>query len=359
MDGKGEPMSISAVQIRPFDQYASPSEYAALNRHTNRLRLEQLPDDPPVPLAETIQNLQNIPSFVDIKLWAAWNADQSEMVALGQVVILRVEENKHLAQFDITVAPEYRLQGLGRRLLGRIAEVAGQEERRLLMTSSDDRIPGGAAFMLRLGAQKGLEGHTNQLRIADLDNNLIDQWSARGRKNLHDFDLGFWDGAYPEEQLPEIAELTDLTNQQPFGDLEIEEMHMTPEQLRQVEQNIFARGSQRWTFYIVDRANGKFAGYTETLWNPNRPEILLQEMTGVFPQYRNRGLGRWLKAAMLEKVLKERPQVKYVRTGNADSNAAMLKINTELGFKPYTAKTLWQVELQNILHYLQSYHELR
>jgi len=77
-------------------------------------------------------------------------------------------------------------------------------------------------------------------------------------------------------------------------------------------------------------------------------------MTGVFPQYRNKGLGRWLKAAMLDKVLKERPQVKYVRAGNADSNAVMLKINTALGFKPYTADALWQVELQKVLDYLNA-----
>jgi mycothiol synthase len=255
------------------------------------------------------------------------------------------------------VIPEYRLQGLGRGFLGRIAEVAKQEERRLLMTSTADRIPGGAEFMIRLGAQNGLQAHTNQLRIADLDCDLIDHWLARGQENLTDFDLGFWDGAYPEEQIQAIAELSDLTNQQPLGDLEIEEMHMTPEQLRQLEQNIFARGNQRWTFYILDRANGKFAGYTETVWNPSRPEILLQEMTGVFPEYRNKGLGRWLKVAMLEKVLRERPPVKYVRTGNADSNTAMLKINNELGFKPYTANTLWQVELRRVLHYLQSHNE--
>jgi GNAT superfamily N-acetyltransferase len=77
-------------------------------------------------------------------------------------------------------------------------------------------------------------------------------------------------------------------------------------------------------------------------------------MTGVFPQYRNKGLGRWLKAAMLDKVIKERPQVKYVRTGNADSNAAMLKINTELGFKPYMATALWQVEMEKVIGYLRS-----
>jgi mycothiol synthase len=347
-------MSNNAVEIRPFDKNASQVEFAALNRHTNRIRRERLPDDPPIPLEESINNLRSIPPYVDIKLWAAWNADQSEIVALGDVVILRMEENQHLAQFELTVQSEYRRQGLGRQLLGQIAGVAQQEGRRLLMTSTVDRIPAGEAFMLRLGAQKGLVGHTNQLRIVDLDRALLERWLAAGQANLSEFDLGLWDGPYPEEQLPAIAELFDLTNQQPLGDLEIEDMHMTPEQLRQMETNLFARGNQRWTYYLVDRVSGKFAGYTETVWNPNRPEILRQDMTGVFPQYRNKGLGRWLKAAMLDKVLKERPQVKYVRTGNADSNAAMLKINTALGFKPYTADALWQVELQKVLEYLNA-----
>ena len=340
------------IQIYPFDKNASQAEYVALNRHTNRIRLERLPDDPPIPLEESIQNLKSIPTYVDLKLWAAWNADQSEMVGLGNVVFLRMEENQHLAQFELTVLPEYRRQGLGKQLLHRIAEFAQQEQRRLLMTSTVDRIPGGEAFMLRLGAQKGLVGHTNQLRIVDLDRDLLERWLATGQANLSEFDLGFWDGAYPEEQIQAIAELFDLTNQQPLGDLEIEDMHMTPDQLRQMEKNLFARGNQRWTFYVADRANGKFAGYTETVWNPNRPEVLRQDMTGVFPEYRNKGLGRWLKAAMLDKVLKERPQVKYVRTGNADANAAMLKINNALGFKPYTADALWQVELQKVLDYL-------
>ena len=57
---------------------------------------------------------------------------------------------------------------------------------------------------------------------------------------------------------------------------------------------------------------------------------------------------------MLDKVLKERPQVKYVRTGNADTNASMLKINNELGFKPYTADILWQVELNKVMDYIQT-----
>jgi hypothetical protein len=38
--------------------------------------------------------------------------------------------------------------------------------------------------------------------------------------------------------------------------------------------------------------------------------------------------------------------VKLVRTNNADSNAGTLRINHELGFKPYMAECWWQVETE-------------
>jgi len=344
------------VQALPFDvKNASQKEYAALNQHTNHLRHERLPDDPPIPLDETISNMQTLPPFVDARMWVVWDPEGKKVIAQGNLVLLRMEENQHLAQFEITVLPEFRQQGLGCQILKQVAETAKDDNRRLLMTETVDRIPGGEIFMKRIGAQKGLETHTNQLRISDLDNHHLSEWLKSGDAHKDEFELGFWEGPYPEDKIQVIAELYDLTNQQPMGDLDIEAMHMTPEQLRQTEQNIFARGNQRWTFFIVDRRSGKFAGYTETVWNPNRPEILRQDMTGVFPQYRNKGLGRWLKTAMLDKVIKERPQVKFIRTGNADSNAAMLKINNDVGFKPYMADTLWQVEVQKVMEYLVSH----
>jgi len=105
---------------------------------------------------------------------------------------------------------------------------------------------------------------------------------------------------------------------------------------------------------VRERATGRLAGITEVAWHPNRPEILQQRGTGVLAEYQNLGLGRWLKAAMLEKVLNERPQVRRVRTGNADSNAPMLKINTELGFRPYISHQIWQIELAQVQAYLDS-----
>lgn len=60
-------MSIPVIHIRPFEKTASQADFAALNRHNNCIRLERLPDDPPVPLDETVQNLRSIPPFADFK----------------------------------------------------------------------------------------------------------------------------------------------------------------------------------------------------------------------------------------------------------------------------------------------------
>ena len=39
---------------------------------------------------------------------------------------------------------------------------------------------------------------------------------------------------------------------------------------------------------------------------------------------------------------------------NLDANAPMLKINYELGFKPYTSDAWWQIELDGVQQYLNS-----
>jgi len=351
MDGKRKKMSNIDLNELNIKQ-ASSKEYAAFNKIINVVRKERQPDDPPIPLEETTNQLKNLPSFVDLKMWCVWTEDHSEMIAQGNVGLMHTDENKHLAQFDIIVHPDYRCQGLGKQLLRLITEAALADHRRLLLTDTNNRIPAGEAFMQRLAAQRGLEGHVNQLKMVDLDRKLIQEWLEQGQKNAAEFELGFWEGNYPQEQLQEIVKLLDLTNQQPFGDLEVEEMHITPEQLIEMEKMDKARGNQRCTFYVLEKASQKFAGYTETVWNPNRPEILRQDMTGVFPQYRGKGLGRWLKAAMLDRMLNLHPEIKFVRTTNADTNAAMLRINNELGFKPYMTSILWQMEITKVQEYL-------
>lgn len=346
-------MNNTALQIEPLDiRNADREAYVALNAFNNRIRAESYPDDPPIALAEMIQQMLHIPGFVDVFTWVIWDETHSSLIGKGEMSVLRMETNQHVADISIQVVPEYRRQGLGQHFLNLVAKQAQHEQRRLLMTSTNERIPGGAAFMTRIGAQKGQESHLNQLTVADLDRNLLQQWLAHGEQLTEDFELGLWDGAFPEERLPAVVDLLNVMNSAPRDQLDVEDFKMTPERLREMEKAVAARQTEHWTLYVAERKTGKFVGFTDVLWNANRPQLLTQNSTGIFPEYRNRGLGRWLKAAMLDKVLRERPQVKFVRTGNADSNTAMLKINHELGFKPYLSTAVWQVETDQVIHYL-------
>jgi mycothiol synthase len=346
-------MAGPAVHIKPFDlQGASDHEYLALNNYTNCLQSEALPDDPPTPAQERIAQLRHIPSFRQAFVWAAWTPDETRVVARGRVDSPKTGENKHLVWFQLDVLPKHRRQGIGRQLLALIADVARRENRRLMMTSTNEHVPAGEAFMRRLGAEKGLETHINQLALAELNHSLVRQWLERAPERASDFILGFWSGPYPEDQLEAVARLVEVMNQAPRDHLDVEDDHVTPEQLRQVEELILAMGIERWTLYVREKTTGKLAGFTEVFWNPNRGHLVEQGDTGVFPQYRNLGLGRWLKGAMLEKTIQERPAVKLVRTSNADSNAGMLRINHELGFKPYMSECWWQVETEKVLAYL-------
>ncbi|MHA2365813.1 MAG: GNAT family N-acetyltransferase, partial [Candidatus Hodarchaeales archaeon] len=77
-----------------------------------------------------------------------------------------------------------------------------------------------------------------------------------------------------------------------------------------------------------------------------------QDLTGVKQEYRGRGLGKWLKSALLLRIRNEFPKVNIVTTGNATSNAPMLSINERLGFKKYKESVNAQITTEQLKKYL-------
>lgn len=344
-------MLATEIEIRSFDASASDAEMRALNTFWNHMLTEVLPDDPPAPLEQTTSGIRDLPAFVGRRTWVAWHG--ATMVGRGAIMLRKGVGNEHMATCILDVLPEWRRQGLGRRLLALLAEAAANDNRRLLMAETYSSASAGATFMTRLGAYPGLTTHINQLAIADLDRNLLTLWQAPAAARAGGFLLELWESRCPEADLARFVDLWNAVfDLAPHDTLDLHETHWTPDGYREFEEFLAKGGHQQWVLVAREQATGALAGFTEVTWNPATPTLLFQGGTIVLPQYQNRGLGRWLKAAMLAKVLQDRPAVRYVRTGNADSNAPMLHINTELGFRPYIATTVWQVEIDQVRRYL-------
>lgn len=342
-------------EIRAFDPYvASEAEWQSFNQLINGHEYELYPEDPP-----TTWEVQRRLWSVEIPemrrfLWLAAGPG-GEAAGYAECNLEDLEENRHLAFCDLYVAPQWRRRGLGSRLLGRLVECAQANGRRTLISSIDDPIPAGLAFTRQVGGESGLEMHYRQLELAQVDRARLLDWRQRaaGLRESGAFELMQFEQRYPEDRLEQICRMIESMNEAPRGSLDMADQKWTPELLRQMDAFNQQRGVDRWTMAVYHEPSGVFAGYTEILLPPDKPQAGYQGATSVRPEFRNQGLGRWLKAEMALKVLAERPQIRYLRTSNADVNAPMLKINAEMGFKIHHARIWVQAPVATLMAYVR------
>lgn len=333
------------VSIRTLDVKAmSDADIAAVNDFQNAMKLEARPEDPPTPVDEFAALVRNIPSFVEVNAWLAEDPG-GLLVAAAQTLTFTTGENEHLLDVNISVLPDHRGRGTAWDLLALVVDSAESGGKTVLMGTTNERVPAGAAFCQRIGAEPGLNAHTNRLVLADVDRSLVLRWIDEGPVRAEGYELVGFDGRCPDELVDDVAEVLNVMNDAPRDDLQMEDHHFDAEQLREQEKMLEAQGVEHWWLFARHKESGEFAGLTDVSWSASQPDTVFQGNTGVRPDHRGHALGKWLKAVMLDRILRERPQAQDVRTGNADSNDAMLGINRELGFAPYIASTTWQVDV--------------
>lgn len=328
----------------PLDDPDFLRRYYPLN---TALRQEEWPEEPAPSFEQVRRQLAHIPDYLHHVIWAVHAPnDPDTLIAMAHLAHTPgLTTNRHAAQCYIGVLPPFRRQGIGRflfRLIRREAQALGK---RILTADATDAAPSGQAFLEHLGGEPAYHALINRLVLAQVDWDMLTSWENEGRRRNPDCRLVFLDSPYPEALLPAIAQARNLMNTAPRGDLEREDMEWTPELVRSSQETLIRRG-YRQHMAAIFLPNDTIAGYTEILHNPDRPAGLEQEDTAVDPRYRGRGMGKWLKAAMLRRMVQQYPEVRFVYTGNADSNAPMLHINQVMGFRPYQRITVYQFHLQ-------------
>lgn len=332
---------------------ASDAYFKSRHTYINTAWQEAMPDDPGFSLEFSVKNAQSWKLIEGVKLevWHLWK--DGRIVAELFLSVGFDENNLHLFSLGLQVLKPYRRKGYTKPLLEKSLAFAEKYKRTLATGETSSFVPDGQGFAEQVGATKGLEESINQLVLEGLDKKRLSNWLDLANSKSRDFEMGFWGSRYPDADINAIAELFNVMNTAPRDDLDIGDWQTKPEELREGEAYDVARGVERWVLYVRHKPSRNLAGFTITYWYPENPENLDQNATGVLPEYRSNGLGKWLKASMIQKVLTERPVVKRIRTGNANSNAPMLAINNELGFKFYKSGVVWQLEMTKLEGYLK------
>lgn len=317
--------------LEPVDARTAPDEVlAAMFAVAHRIEQEDLPEPPWVPGGDWVAELRGDAGMEDRADWLVRDASGAP-VATGAFHASRTGENRHRAKLGVSVVPEARRLGIGTHLLRLATGAAVHAGRTVVQTWTTAGGP-GAAFADAHGIEAEDELELNRLRVRDVDRAMLAGWIGRAQERAADHDLVGWDGPCPDDLRAGFAAARQLMNTAPQTRDHVDEV-FTVERLDELEQAWAEAGAPWWTLCARHRSTGRLVGYTELSFSVEEPALAYQGDTAVDPSHRGRGLGRWLKAAMLERVLAERPAVEVVDTYNAGSNDAMLAINRALGFR--------------------------
>jgi GNAT superfamily N-acetyltransferase len=256
------------------------------------------------------------------------------------------ESSKHLFWAGLYVRPDARRQRIGSSLLPVLMQLMDGHGCTVLGIGAEEAS--GHAFLQWMGAEARFSGAENRLKLADVDWTMVDRWVAQGPERSPHTTLEVYDGPLPEAMWEDYApQLTILLNTVPLEDLDHGVEVVTPDHMRDFYERLKIT-DERLNTMITREPDGVISAITDTTWAPHRPTIVEQRFTGVRPEARGRGLGKWIKAAMLKHLRDLYPEAEWISTANAGSNAPMLAINKKLGFKQYRAGTEYQISRDSL-----------
>ncbi|GAA4916224.1 L-amino acid N-acyltransferase YncA [Stackebrandtia albiflava] len=268
--------------------------------------------------------------------WLARSGDETVGVAW---LIRPAKENRHLARLGVVVSPDRRREGIGTALVARCLEAAAADGRRVVTADGaapedgDDDGGVAGAFARSLGF---LHVHRTlwwRLDLAGVDREEEDRLRAAASDRSADYDLVSWVGRIPDARAAGFAALVSIVNGEvPHGDLEVEDMVVDVARLRADERRRAPSGVAVLYVVAVHRRTGETAAYTTVRLPETTPAHAAVGITLVHPEHRGRRLGLAVKLEAHRLLRERRPAVRWLETGNDDTNRHMIAINETLGF---------------------------
>jgi GNAT superfamily N-acetyltransferase len=300
--------------IRDFEPADAEGVSAALHE-------DELPE--PVTAAGILHWRDAQPERARARVWVA--EEDGRIVGWSEARLRWTTSVPGIADFWAYVVPWARGRGLG-------ADLYKQAERHLREVGASKveswtNTPGGERLLGSRGFQAEGKERTSLLRLAEADTSMLP--ALESEKAAEGFRVvPLWEVRDRVEELHRVyaAASADVPEYFREDDIRVEEWRRETLEHPQISgegSSIVLSGDKpvALAFIEVDEP----------------ASIVAHELTGTVPEFRRRGLARLAKLATIRWAADE--GFDMMMTGNAEENAAMLRLNESLGFRPVRTET--------------------
>jgi len=343
-----------AWQITEFDPHsASPEMWRMYHAYRRARQLEREPDDPVPPDDEFERGWRQ---EVEDQDWAHYDA----VVALdGQIISAfgagapkpgtpDYATNGHLMWVTAAVLEPWRRRGIGHAWLRYALDKLPLTGATTLTTGAQE--PDGHAFLQWLAGDPKQRQRYSRVDFRTLDWETIDRWVAEQAVRAPGYALEVYNGRLPEPLWEEYcAAKTEQMRHIPRDDLDMGDWNFDADDQREFYKRLDVYQADHHVVWVRD-PGGRIVAITDIGYFPYEPHYIQQFFTGVHPDARGLGLGKLVKARMLQcvRAAYADKDIHWVRTDNATTNAAMLAINERLGFREYKVTGIYQARVERI-----------
>ncbi|OEU90474.1 acetyltransferase [Streptomyces abyssalis] len=273
----------------------------------------------------------------------AWLASDASSVPVG-TAFLRLSTDAgqaHLAELAVHVHPVERRKGVASRLLDAAVAAARSDAGRCLAARAVAGSP-GERFLRARGFRKVLTLRYARLPLADVATTGLAGIVERPHPGYR---LASWQGTVPGDLARTFAAVRRAMDDMPVDDAELPTVTWDVDRVRAAAKAVEERGDRLHTVVALDTSDGSVAGFTELVVPGNGTGDGMHYGTGVLPEHRGHGLGRWMKAESVRQARARYPDLGGLLTDTAESNTHMRRINDSLGYAPTHTESGYQLDL--------------
>lgn len=316
------------------------AELIELTALVNRVDPERAAGDDPYPVGFVAAHVHSSSPTRVQRSWGGYV--DGALVGFSQYQATYGMTSNRTCEVTVAVDPDQRRHGYGSTLLAHVSAVGTNDGRSIIQpwgALNDDHD----AFLASHGFRREMDERLSRADLHAIDPDLMQRWVDGASERAAGYHLETWIGRCPDHLVEAFCRSIEGMNEAPHDGLTVDRREYSEQRMRDREADFVAAGRIEHVIMAVETATGRGAGYTGVHVLVERPAHAHQTDTTTLLDHRNQGLGRWMKAAMIQWLRRDYPDIRWIDTWNAESNSAMLAINVAMGFRPFAHIGVWQM----------------